>query len=165
MADDFDAPRRLLEQLMTERDTNAKHLSEKVLGHNHAYINQYLNKNTPRELGEADREKLGRYFGVDPDRFRARPRGAGISGIVVTTAPIVSLLNPARYDLAKKMAEAAFGPAPIEHREMLVADCTSMLYDELIDEEAQLGRPLTEAEGLAKVDVWFRRWALRRIGR
>jgi len=70
---EMDAPRTKLAELIAEHDTDMKHISEKVLGKNHAYIQQYLERGSPRNLPEEVRELLGLHFGVDPDVFRAPP--------------------------------------------------------------------------------------------
>jgi phage repressor protein C with HTH and peptisase S24 domain len=56
-------PRQVLERLCTERGENFAALS-RLIGRNDAYIQQYLRKGTPRQLKEADRRILARYFQV-----------------------------------------------------------------------------------------------------
>jgi hypothetical protein len=48
--------------------------ASRVLGRNHAYIQQYITRGTPRWLGEQDRHILARAYGLDEDRLRPPPR-------------------------------------------------------------------------------------------
>lgn len=67
-----DPARELLSRLIEKTDVDMKFLSEEVLGKNHAYIQQFLMKGSPRELSEDARERLANYFGCSPDEFRVR---------------------------------------------------------------------------------------------
>jgi phage repressor protein C with HTH and peptisase S24 domain len=66
----LDPARRLLAALIAQHEVEMKYLSEQVLKKNHAYIQQYLTRNSPANLKEQERELLGEYFGVSPDLFR-----------------------------------------------------------------------------------------------
>ena len=66
----LDKPRETLLQLLSESDFDLKSLSEKI-GRNSAYLQQYVTRGSPRELGEADREAVARLLCVDPDIFRS----------------------------------------------------------------------------------------------
>lgn len=55
--------RAALARLASERGESLAALS-RLLGRNAAYLQQYLERGSPRLLGEADRAKLARYFGV-----------------------------------------------------------------------------------------------------
>ena len=59
-----DPARAALAALIRERGTDCASLS-RLLGRNLAYIQQYLQRGTPRRLGERERGVLARYFGVD----------------------------------------------------------------------------------------------------
>ena len=61
-------PRKALERLCAERGEDFAGLS-RFLGKNPAYIQQYIRRGTPRRLGENERRKLARYFGVPESRF------------------------------------------------------------------------------------------------
>ena len=73
-------PRHVLEQLCVERGEDFAGLS-KMLGRNAAYVQQYVRRGVPRRLGEDERRKLARYFGVPeallggPPEDPAVPRG------------------------------------------------------------------------------------------
>ena len=56
-------PRLVLERLCAERGEDFAGLS-RMLGRNSAYIQQYIRRGIPRRLGEEERRKLARYFGV-----------------------------------------------------------------------------------------------------
>lgn len=68
-----DAPRRLLIELTASQDTTLAELS-RGMGRNHAYLQQFVMRGSPRELPEFAREFLGQRFGVNPDSFRLTPR-------------------------------------------------------------------------------------------
>jgi hypothetical protein len=56
-------PRLVLERLCAERGEDFAGLS-RMLGRNAAYIQQYVRRGVPRRLGEDERRKLARYFGI-----------------------------------------------------------------------------------------------------
>ena len=61
-------PRKALERLCAERGEDFAGLS-RFLGKNPAYIQQFIRRGTPRRLGEDERGKLARYFGVPESLF------------------------------------------------------------------------------------------------
>lgn len=61
-------PRKALERLCAERGEDFAGLS-RFLGKNPAYIQQFIRRGTPRRLGEDERRKLARYFGVAESVF------------------------------------------------------------------------------------------------
>ena len=61
-------PRKALERLCAERGEDFAGLS-RFLGKNPAYIQQFLRRGTPKRLGEEERRKLARYFGVSQSLF------------------------------------------------------------------------------------------------
>lgn len=66
----MDAPRKLLQELLSGHpDYDMKSLSEAV-GKNAAYIQQYMKKGSPKNLDEETREKIGHALGVNPDMLR-----------------------------------------------------------------------------------------------
>jgi len=73
-------PRKALECLCAERGEDFAGLS-RLLGKNPAYIQQYIRRGTPKRLGEDERRKLARYFGVSeatfggPAQVEATPAG------------------------------------------------------------------------------------------
>jgi repressor LexA len=72
---DASAQRAALAALMEEQGVSFAELS-RVLDRNAAYLQQYLRRGTPRLLGEADRARLARYFGVSEVRLGGRaPEG------------------------------------------------------------------------------------------
>ena len=56
-------PRQVLERLCAERGEDFAGLS-RMLGRNPAYIQQFVRRGVPRRLGEHERRKLARYFGI-----------------------------------------------------------------------------------------------------
>ena len=78
----LDKPRETLLQLLSESEFDLKSLSEKI-GRNPAYLQQYVTRGSPRELGETEREAVAKLLRVDPDIFRSegaqgRPRKARV---------------------------------------------------------------------------------------
>jgi phage repressor protein C with HTH and peptisase S24 domain len=65
-------PRQVLEKLCAERGENFAALS-RMIGRNDAYIQQYLRKGTPRQLGERERRILARYFKVPESALGGPP--------------------------------------------------------------------------------------------
>ncbi len=63
-----DEPRKALERLCAERGEDFAGLS-RFLGKNPAYIQQFIRRGTPKRLGEDERGKLARYFGVPESTF------------------------------------------------------------------------------------------------
>ena len=59
--------REYLDQLIQERREDYASLS-RLIGRNPSYIQQFIKRGTPKRLGETDRAKLARYFGV-PERL------------------------------------------------------------------------------------------------
>lgn len=60
---DAEEQRAALARLVADRRLSLSELS-RVLGRNAAYLQQYLNRGSPRELGERDRARLAAYLGV-----------------------------------------------------------------------------------------------------
>jgi hypothetical protein len=56
-------PRHVLERLCAERGEDFAGLS-RMLGRNSAYIQQFVRRGVPKRLGEDERRKLARYFGI-----------------------------------------------------------------------------------------------------
>ena len=78
----MDAPRKLLVDTLARRpDLDLKNLSL-AIGRNHAYLQQYLMRGSPRELPEAARHGLAPLLGVTPDDLRstAPPAPGGSAG-------------------------------------------------------------------------------------
>lgn len=78
----MDAPRKLLVDMLARRpDLDLKNLSL-AIGRNHAYLQQYLMRGSPRELPEAARHGLAPLLGVSPDDLRstAPPAVGGPAG-------------------------------------------------------------------------------------
>ena len=57
-------PREILLDLADKRGVSLAALSA-MIGRNAAYLQQFIRKNSPRRLAEADRRMLARFFGVD----------------------------------------------------------------------------------------------------
>jgi SOS-response transcriptional repressor LexA len=78
----MDAPRKLLVDTLARRsDLDLKNLSL-AIGRNHAYLQQYLMRGSPRELPESVRHGLAPLLGVSPDDLRsmAPPASGGLGG-------------------------------------------------------------------------------------
>src|ERR1700716_2656595 len=78
----MDAARKLLVDTLARRpDLDLKNLSL-TISRNHAYLQQYLMRGSPRELPEAARHGLAALLGVSPDDLRstALPMGGRIDG-------------------------------------------------------------------------------------
>jgi len=69
-------PRLVLERLCAERGEDFAGLS-RMLGRNAAYIQQYVRRGVPRRLGEDERRKLARYFGVPEALLGGPPEDPG----------------------------------------------------------------------------------------
>ncbi len=73
-------PRKVLERLCAERGEDFAGLS-RLIGRNPAYIQQFIRRGTPRRLGEDERGKLARYFGISevllgaPEQAQDGPAG------------------------------------------------------------------------------------------
>jgi hypothetical protein len=61
---DANEPRAVLDQLIVENREDYSNLS-KLVGRNAAYIQQFIKRGSPKQLGERERGILARYFGVD----------------------------------------------------------------------------------------------------
>ena len=61
-------PRQILERLCVERKEDFRTLS-RMLGRNTSYIQQFVRRGVPKRLGEDERRKLARYFGVPEKLF------------------------------------------------------------------------------------------------
>lgn len=70
-----DDPRAALAALIRERGTDCAALS-RLIGRNPAYVQQFLQRGTPRRLAEADRAVLARFFGVAETVLGAPPSSA-----------------------------------------------------------------------------------------
>ncbi|MBM3648006.1 MAG: helix-turn-helix transcriptional regulator [Alphaproteobacteria bacterium] len=76
----MDAPRKLLIDVLARRpDLDLKKLSL-ALGRNHAYLQQYLMRGSPRELPEAVRHRLAPLLGLSPDSLRSTPPPGAAAG-------------------------------------------------------------------------------------
>lgn len=62
---DGDQQRAVLRAAVAREGETLASLSRDLLGRNPAYLQQYLERGSPRLLAERDREKLARYLGID----------------------------------------------------------------------------------------------------
>src|SRR3954453_7477748 len=83
-------PRLVLERLCAERGEDFAGLS-RMLGRNSAYIQQFVRRGVPKRLGEDERRKLARYFGISEALLggRAVDDGAGRGLVRVKGDPVV----------------------------------------------------------------------------
>jgi hypothetical protein len=84
-----------LERLCAERGEDFAGLS-RMLGRNSAYIQQYVRRGIPRRLGEEERRKLARYFGVPESLLGGPPsEDAGPNGLLtVKRHPVTVSAGP-----------------------------------------------------------------------
>lgn len=94
-------PRVVLESLCAERGEDFAGLS-RMLGRNAAYIQQYVRRGVPKRLGEEERRKLARYFGIAE---------ALLGGPAEETAFSPGLVSVERHPIA---VSAGPGAIPIE---------------------------------------------------
>jgi hypothetical protein len=64
-----DAVRNLIIAMLDEKGLSMKEASL-AIGRNEAYVQQFINRGSPVELAEREREILGRLLGVAPDDLR-----------------------------------------------------------------------------------------------
>src|SRR5260370_37976158 len=86
----MDAARKLLVDTLARRpDLDLKNLSL-TIGRNHAYLQQYLMRGSPRELPEAARLGLAALLGVSPDDLRsaALPMAGRVDGDLRGAGPL-----------------------------------------------------------------------------
>ena len=76
-------PRLVLERLCAERGEDFAGLS-RMLGRNPAYIQQYVRRGVPRRLGEEERRKLARYFGVAEALLGGPPEQVSVAAGLVS---------------------------------------------------------------------------------
>ena len=73
----MDAARKLLVDTLARRpDLDLKNLSL-TIGRNHAYLQQYLMRGSPRELPEAARHGLAPLLGISADDLRSMASPTG----------------------------------------------------------------------------------------
>jgi hypothetical protein len=53
----------------------------RMLGRGEGYMSDYLNRKVPYDLAAADRGRLARFFGVDPEALKPQQRRPGLSGL------------------------------------------------------------------------------------
>jgi hypothetical protein len=85
----------ILERLCAERGEDFAGLS-RMLGRNPAYIQQFVRRGVPRRLGEEERGKLARYFGI-PEAMLGGPAeaDAGPAGLMsVKRHPVMVSAGP-----------------------------------------------------------------------
>ena len=105
----MDAARKLLVDTLARRpDLDLKNLSL-TIGRNHAYLQQYLMRGSPRELPEAARHGLAALLGVSPDDLRSTvlPMGGRIDGDLRGAAPLRAAAVTCRSTPRPKAAAAS----------------------------------------------------------
>lgn len=70
MADESDPIRALIRAKLKERGLDMAYVSKEILGHNHAYLQQFLSRGVPRKLEEDDRAALSKALGVPEDDLK-----------------------------------------------------------------------------------------------
>ena len=88
-------PRLVLQRLCAERGEDFAGLS-RMLGRNPAYIQQYVRRGVPKRLGEEERRKLARYFGVPEAVLGGPPQEpAPVGGLVsIKRHPVMVSAGP-----------------------------------------------------------------------
>jgi SOS-response transcriptional repressor LexA len=101
-------PRLLLERLCAERGEDFAGLS-RMLGRNPAYIQQYVRRGVPKRLGEDERRKLARYFGIAESLLGGpSERGESSRGLVsVKRHPVMVSAGPGAF-VAGELGKAYF---------------------------------------------------------
>jgi len=90
-------PRATLARLCAERGEDFAGLS-RMLGRNSAYIQQYVRRGVPRRLGEEERRKLARYFGVAESLLGGPSDGPVLAGLVsVNRHPVAVSAGPGAF--------------------------------------------------------------------
>jgi hypothetical protein len=90
-------PRATLARLCAERGEDFAGLS-RMLGRNSAYIQQYVRRGVPRRLGEEERRKLARYFGVAEALLGGPSDGPVLGGLVsVNLHPVAVSAGPGAF--------------------------------------------------------------------
>jgi hypothetical protein len=144
----LDRARQRLLELVAERRTDLANVS-RAIGRNHAYLQQYVRRHTPRDLGERERNALGVYFAVEPDEFRRTPADQ--------TAAQTGPVDPDRLRRAVLLAESVVGDAKPPNRVDLIAEIAAAYYD-VARARAVAGHPIdNDAEALKLVDATIRR--------
>lgn len=64
-------PRARVQQLASSRRVSLASLS-RLVGKNSSYLQQFITKGSPKRLGEDERLKLARFFGIDERELGAR---------------------------------------------------------------------------------------------
>lgn len=100
--------RARLEELATEHGASFAELS-RILGRNEAYFSDYLRRKVPYDLAEADRSKLARFFGVDPDGLRPRRMPTSLRSRLATLPKCPDRDRPRSQDLDHRPASAVAG--------------------------------------------------------
>lgn len=67
-----DEARARLADLVAAQATSLAELS-RVLGRNEGYMSSYINRKVPYDLTHADRSRLARFLGVDPETLKRQP--------------------------------------------------------------------------------------------
>lgn len=113
---DLDQARLNLLKLIADHGTDLANVSQ-AIGRNPAYLQQFIKRGSPRNLGEPEREALGRHFGVSPDLFRGdttlQAASSGTGRNEISPKPQAALINQIQipeYDIA---AAAGHGLFPI----------------------------------------------------
>lgn len=107
--------RKLILEKIAERGLTMKEASLKI-GHSHSYLQQFLKRGVPEELGERDRAALAQLLGVPENELRgtspALPKKdyVKVSGTVADTQPDIKLSDTGhkRMDTGQETA-AVFG--------------------------------------------------------
>ncbi len=79
----MDDPRQVLQRLCNERGEDFAGLS-RMLGRNAAYIQQFVRRGVPKRLGEDERRKLARYFGISETLLGGPPPDAANAADLVS---------------------------------------------------------------------------------
>src|SRR5437773_19879 len=111
----MDAVRKLILDKIAERGLTMKEVSLRI-GHSHSYLQQFLKRGVPEELGEHDRAALAALLGVPDNELRGKSPALApkpylrSSGTVSDTQPDIKLSDPGhiRVDSPLQIA-AVFG--------------------------------------------------------
>jgi len=101
-------PRLVLQRLCLERGEDFAGLS-RMLGRNPAYIQQFVRRGVPKRLGEAERRKLARYFGVPESVLGGPPERRNDSRLVSVSRHPITVSAGAGAIVSAEVGRPYFG--------------------------------------------------------
>ena len=133
----MEGARRVLEELIVRDRVTYSGIS-RLIGHNAAYIQQYIRRGSPRHLDEKDRDILARFFGVSPAVLGAPERGSG-PVVELVSVPIMTVEASAGHGaLAEMEAQSAqFGFDPGWLRKLTASKASKLSIINVVGESME----------------------------